>query len=43
MGIRAGRCDKFADYLDLEHLLAAIKASMQINPELNSAVTISTF
>jgi len=33
--------DKIADELDLEHLLAAIKASVPTNPEQNSAATLS--
>jgi hypothetical protein len=34
---------KIADELDLEHLLAAIKSSVPINPEQNLAATLSTF
>ena len=34
---------KIADELDLEHLLAAIKESVPINPGQNSAATLSTF
>jgi len=33
---------KITDELDLEHLLAAIKAIVPINPKQNSAATLST-
>jgi len=33
---------KIADELDLEHWLAAIKASVPVNPEQNLTATLST-